>query len=206
MFFVTLDDYTYKVCKTLQDKITVMKLEVLETDSFYHIYNKGINGETIFYTNNNKAYFLKLVSKYLREKASVFAYCLMNNHFHFIIRVEAEQKEVTQSLSNLFNAYAKAFNKENNRTGSLFEKHFKRIRIESDEYLRNLIVYIHLNPTHHLGIDYKKFKYSSYLAILSNKKTEIKRNEVLELFETKNNFIYLHKHIKEIKDKKVILE
>ena len=121
-----------------------MKLEVLEKDKVYHIYNRGINSETIFNSVENKQYFLKLYSKYLENKADTFAYCLMDNHFHFIIRI-VNEKEITQALSNLFNAYAKAFNKQNNRTGSLFEKHFKRIQIINETYLLNLIQYVHQN-------------------------------------------------------------
>ena len=88
-----------------------MKLEVLEKGNVYHIYNRGINGEIIFNTDENKHYFLKLYSKYLENKADTFAFCLMDNHFHFIIR-NINEKEITQGLSNLFNAYAKAFNKQ----------------------------------------------------------------------------------------------
>ena len=146
-----------------------MKLEVLEKDYFYHIYNRGINSETIFLSNDNKLYFLKLFSKYLIGIVDVYAYCLMDNHFHIVIKIVEEEKIVTQSLSNLFNSYAKAFNKQNNRTGSLFEKHFKRIKIQDENYLRNIIQYVHLNPKHHLGLDYKTYKYSSFQSIISDK-------------------------------------
>ena len=74
-----------------------MKLEVLEKDKVYHIYNRGINSETIFNSDENKHYFLKLYSKYLENKADTFAYCLMDNHFHFIIRI-VNEKEITDSL------------------------------------------------------------------------------------------------------------
>jgi REP element-mobilizing transposase RayT len=116
-----------------------MELETLEKDYYYHIYNRGINADIIFANEANKVYFLELYKKYLTEKVSTLAYCLLSNHFHFLIRVEKEPKDVTQAFSNLFNAYAKAFNKQQNRTGSLFEKHFKRIRLDSEEYLKKLI-------------------------------------------------------------------
>ena len=182
-----------------------MKLEILEKDKVYHIYNKGINGETIFTSDENKRYFLKLFLKYSQNIVDTFAYCLIGNHFHFVIRINNE-KEVTQALSNLFNAYAKAFNKQNNRTGSLFEKHFKRIQIENEEYLKNLIQYIHLNPKHHLDIDYKIYTYSSYLTILSEKPTNLLRNEVVRLFNGFDNFVYCHEFKSEILSEKHKLE
>ena len=169
-----------------------MKLEILEKNHIYHVYNRGINSTSIFLSDENKFYFLKLISKYLMEKVEVYAYCLMDNHFHIVIKIVADEKEVTQSLSNLFNAYAKAFNKQNERTGSLFEKHFKRIKIQDENYLRNIIQYVHLNPKHHLGLDYKTYKYSSFQSIISDKQTKLARNEVVSYFHDIDNFIYCH--------------
>ncbi|WP_026727386.1 transposase [Flavobacterium denitrificans] len=169
-----------------------MKFEVLEKDCYYHIYNRGINGITIFENEANKLYFLKQLAKYLEKKISIFAYCLMNNHFHLVIRLDIEEKEVTQAFSNLFNSYAKAFNKQTNRTGSLFEKHFKRIRLKDENYLRHLIVYVHLNPKHHFNLDFTNFRFSSYQSFLSNKVTKIERNEVLHLFGDYENFTFCH--------------
>ena len=182
-----------------------MKLEILEKDKIYHIYNRGNNGERILTSNENKKYFLKLYLKHLEDKVETFAYYLMDNHFHFLIRINSEN-EVIQALSNLFNAYAKAFNKQQNRTGSLFEKHFKRIQIENEKYLKNTIQYIHLNPKHHLDIDYKSFIFSSYLTILSNKATNLLRNEVIRLFEDIDNFIYCHDFKNEVLSEKQKLE
>ena len=174
-----------------------MKLELLEKNYYYHIYNKGINGCAIFFSNENKNFFLKQLDKYLNDKVSFFAYCLMDNHFHFVVRIDEDEKQVTQLFSNFFNSYVKAFNKQNNRTGSLFEKHFKRIRLENEEYLRSLIVYVNLNPTHHLGLDFEEYKFSSYQAILSSKASKIKKNEVIQLFDDKENFIFCHKQRKD---------
>ena len=183
-----------------------MKLQILEKDNFYHIYNRGINSENIFLSSENKEYFLKLFSKYLDGEVGTYAYCLMNNHFHFIFQILKDEKEVTQALSNFFNAYAKAFNKQNSRTGSLFEKHFKRIRIENEVYLRNLIQYIHLNPKHHFDIDFKTFKYSSYQSFVSLKETKLEREAVIKLFGDVDNFIYCHDYKNEILSEKFTLE
>ena len=183
-----------------------MKLEILEQNHIYHIYNRGINSAPIFLSDENKPYFLKLISKYLIEKVEVYAYCLMDNHFHIVIKIVSDGKEVTQSLSNLFNAYAKAFNKQNDRTGSLFEKHFKRIKIQDENYLRNIIQYVHLNPKHHLDLNYKKYKYSSFQTIISDKQNKLARNEVLSYFDGIDNFIYCHDFKNEILSEKLTFE
>ncbi len=169
-----------------------MKLEALEQEKYYHIYNRGINGNTIFFSNDNKSYFLSKLKKYLENKVEILAYCLLSNHFHLIVKIITKPSIATQSFSNLFNAYAKAINKQQKRTGSLFEKHFKRIELKNEKYLQNLILYVHLNPMKHFNIDFESYKYSSYPSILSDKPTTLKRNDVLQIFDGKENFKYVH--------------
>ncbi len=79
------------------------------------------------------------------------------------------------------------------RTGSLFEKHFKRIRIHDENYLRHLIVYTHLNPKHHLNIDFETYEFSSYSYYLSTKSTIIEKDYILEIFDDLENFVFVHK-------------
>jgi putative transposase len=183
-----------------------MKLETLHKDGIYHIYNRGINGENIFISDTNKQYFLKLLTKYLRDNAKVFAYCLMNNHFHLLLQIESENDEITQALSNLFNAYAKAFNKATNRTGSLFEKHFRRIYVKDEDYLRQLVVYIHLNPLHHFNQDYKQYRFSSYSAFLSDRETKLSKNNVMTLFGDIDNFTFVHQQKLDLLNEKYTFE
>ena len=177
-----------------------MKYEVLVEDSFYHIYNCGNNKENIFIEEQNYSYFLKLAKKHLSKTSNILSYCLLKNHFHFLIKTKEEiiPKEISQSFSNLFNAYSKSINKKYGRSGSLFKDRFSRIKLDSEEYLKNLILYIHLNPSHHNFIDdFRKYKHSSYNSILSDKPTSLLREYVLNLFENKQNFIDAHK-IKEL--------
>ncbi len=177
-----------------------MKLEILEKDKYYHIYNRGINGGVIFQSDENMNYFLKLIEKYLSQKIAILSYCLIPNHYHFLVRIDCEPEIATQSFSYLFNAYAKAYNKQQNRTGSLFEKHFRRKNIYSDEYLKNTILYIHKNPENHKLIsDFSKYKFSSYAEVLENKSNLISTEEVISLFDDVYNFVFCHRN--EIEDK-----
>ncbi|MFT6065811.1 MAG: coproporphyrinogen III oxidase/REP element-mobilizing transposase RayT, partial [Polaribacter sp.] len=170
-----------------------MKLEVLEKDNYYHIYNRGINGASIFESDENMRYFLTLVEKHLSQSIIILSYCLLKNHYHFLVKINCDGKVATQLFSNLFNAYAKAYNKQQNRTGSLFEKHFKRKKVVSNEYLRNLIVYIHRNPENHTIIDdFRKYNFSSYQEVISGNTSFVKINETIQAFDDLNNLIFVH--------------
>ena len=96
------------------------------------------------------------------------------------------------AFSNFFNAYTKAFNKVYNRTGSLFQEHLKRKRVENECYLIKLIAYIHLNPVkHQFTSDYKKYKYSSFQSYISGKKTNVDRDFIF-MYINPEDFEYWH--------------
>ncbi len=109
-------------------------------------------------------------------------------------------------FGHLFNSYTKAFNKKYNRTGSLFESPFRRKEITNENYFKYLIYYIHHNPVHHNFVDDMiEYPWSSYLTILSPKKTRLKRQEVIEWFDDLDNFKYFHKQQHELNNLKGIL-
>lgn len=171
-------------------------MDFLEESYFYHIFNRGNNKQPIFLDDGNYLYFLELVKKHILPIADIYSYCLLNNHFHFLVKIKEEcGKNPSQSFSNLFNAYSKAFNKRHKRTGSLFQRPFKRKRITEEGYLRQLILYIHLNPENHeIADSFEIYPFSSYSSILSNKPTNLKRTRVIELFHDKENFIFMHRN------------
>ncbi|MCS3868115.1 REP element-mobilizing transposase RayT [Chryseobacterium ginsenosidimutans] len=197
--------------------MTDIRTTPIETDRFYHIYNRGINGENIFKSDRNYLFFLNKMSEFIIPVCDVYAYCLMPNHFHLLVRIKSDEElESLVKISNLdkalktglhspqnifskqfariFNSYSQAFNKENNRHGALIESPFKRKLITSDEYLINTIIYIHQNPQNHSATTaFSKYNFSSYQSILSNSKTLLKRDEVIELFDNRENFIMSHK-------------
>ena len=277
----------------------------LEHDTYYHIYNRGINGCNLYRVKNDYKRFLRLYEKHIDPIADTFAWVLMPNHFHLLVRIKSEEeiskyytkpdrlnnqdaskpvgsnrsnglnnqdaskpvwlkeitkpdrlnnqdaskpvgsnrsnglnnqdaskpvwlKEITkpdrlnnqdaskpvglnnqdankpvgsnvglkpphQHFSNLCNAYSKYINIKYKRTGSLFERPFKRKRVEDETYLRTLVLYIDNNPIHHGFTDVAvNYPWSSYRTCLSVKPTKLKRKDVIEWFDDKANFRFVH--------------
>ena len=189
-------------------------MEILKSGFYYHIYNRGVNSCNLFEENSNYEHFLRLYEKYILPVAETFAYCLMPNHFHFLVRIKNEEEifnsknlsglkrpdrfqipnRPSKQFSNLFNAYTKAFNKRYNRTGPLFERPFKRILIENESYLKYLVYYIHHNPVKHGFVeDMIEYPWSSFLTFSSPKNTNLKRKEVIDWFDDLDNLKFFHK-------------
>ncbi len=193
----------------------------LENGKYYHIYNRGNNGIDLFYEIENYNHFLRLYEKYIDPIAETFAWCLMKNHFHILVYIRETNEVDTTKLeysstdkpktvsaskqfSNLFNAYTLAMNKRYNRTGSLFEKNFKRKVVSSKNYFQKLIFYIHNNPVHHRFAEHiVEYPWTSYGTIISTKQTKLQRNRVIESFNDLENFKYYHsinQNLDEIED------
>ena len=171
-----------------------MKYEPLTSDNFYHIYNCGNNKENLFIEERNYTYFMQLLEKYILPIANVWSYCLLKNHFHLLIRTKENLKDkiISQAFSNVFNAYSKAINKAYGRTGSLFKDRFSRIKIQDENYLKQLIIYINANAVHHGFVEKaENYEHSSYSGLISDQQTFLIRDEVIELFENVENFKFV---------------
>ena len=190
----------------------VYKEEKLDFGNVYHVYNKAIGNDLLFRKEDDYYFFSKKLERYINQVAEIYSYCLLPNHFHFLIKTkqedempdilkkkssEDERNPFHQTFSNFFNSYSKSYNKAHNRAGRLFLYPFKRILVDQEDYLLCLINYIHRNPIHH-GIvkDFFDWKHSSYNAILSGKSTKIERNYILHLFGSINDFIVFHEQNK----------
>lgn len=168
---------------------------VIVSDQVYHVFNKGVAGAPIFSTSKDFLRFLDLTNYYRfketpvsfsqfkkidsKERQKIFedlvkrndkqieilAFCLMDNHFHFLIK-QISDNGITRCISNLQNGYAKYFNIRSNRSGPLFNPMFKGVRIETDEQLLHVSRYIHLNPSTGYLVEIKdlvKYPWSSLL-------------------------------------------
>jgi len=112
----------------------------------YHVYNRGANRQPIFRSDENYRSLLLRVKKYASDwDVTAIAYCLMPNHYHFVLRQDG-QRPLNGFMQAVFNSYTKAFNKMCNRTGTLFEGPFRALPVTQENYLLHLCRYIHLNP------------------------------------------------------------
>ena len=185
----------------------------------YHVFNHGNAEDLIFREDKNYDFFLKKYQEYIPQIAETYAYCLMPNHFHLMVRIKKRDKLIDffadknpQGLGNpeglkgklsnlishqfgtLLNSYTKAYNKHYGRKGSLFRNTFKRKSVTKDAYYTHLIRYIHLNPVKHRFVDEpKSWPYSSYNSLLSQKSTALLREQVLDWFGGRKQFIQAHK-------------
>ncbi|MFQ5823395.1 MAG: transposase [bacterium] len=178
-----------------------------EKGRFYHIYNRGNNKERIFFNEENYRYFLVKFDEYLSDFLDVYVFCLLLNHFHFLIRIKEDlpgfqnlegleqlhRCPIIQAYSNFFNAYTKAINKQEHRVGSLFQKNFKRILIDEEKYLLQMIYYIHNNPVHHnICPSLEEYKWSSYMKILNKRPSKLMKKEVIDIFGDEQGYIEFH--------------
>ena len=192
-------------------------------DGIFHVYNRTNNKELLFRSTENMLFFLRQFKKYLNPFLDTFCWNLLPNHFHFLVQIKTreqikdhlktipfkflkpiEKKYVAdESTTNLlielewkrfFNSYAMAFNKQHKRKGNLFQRPFKRIEIKKDSHFTQAIIYIHANAQYHkICKDFIQHKWSSWHTILSDKSTDLKRDEVLSWFGGKQKFIETHK-------------
>ena len=177
-----------------------VKIDVEE--SFYHVYNRGVEKRTIFQDEQDYKVFLKYLKDYLSpppkrediiqtftlkgtsfrgvpympnnffEKIDLIAYCLMPNHFHLL--VNQKDKGLMQSLMrSIATKYSMYFNKKYSRVGTLFQGIYKAAMVTGENYLLHLTRYIHLNPSQYSS-------YGEYLGIRNT--TWVKPDLVLSYF------------------------
>lgn len=130
-------------------------------ESFYHIYNRGVNRRNIFLDDKDYVVFLSLLKRYLSARISkkesgvayktlhqdveLLAYCLMPNHFHLFI-YQHSPDAMFELLKPVSIAYAMYFNRRYLRVGPLFQQRYRAIRIVDNGHLLHISRYIHLNP------------------------------------------------------------
>jgi putative transposase len=184
-----------------------MQIDKLIEGQYFHIFNRGVNGEDIFKEERNYYYFLQQYQLYCSDVFETYAYALLKNHFHMLVyvkeAVEQPRKDgagiykpvASKQLSHFFNSYAQSINKFHNRTGPLFESPFERKVITSDQYLTSVIYYLHYNAQLHGFVkDFKDWKFSSYHSIAANDNTWLASQKILNWFGGVTEFQKAHRN------------
>lgn len=166
--------------------------KIFRPNTFYHLFNRGINKQKIFLDDNDYLGFLKRLKlilgltndESLHLKAvpagtfGIATFCLMPNHFHFLIRQNTEVGIPTLFLK-LCTSYSMYFNRKYQRIGPLFQDTFKAKPITNDAYLTYLSAYIHTNPSEPF-----QYPFSSLPDILGERNEQIcQPNLILDLFD-----------------------
>lgn len=181
---------------------------------YYHIYNRSINKELLYYSDRNYNFFLLRWQQLISPFCDTLAYCLIPNHFHFLVKIKlvdaiiinlaqelgtgASKKFINEEITfnqlledqfkRLFSSYTLSINKEHNRRGSLFSKRFKRVELFTVHRIIYILTYIHNNPVHHgLVLSYDDWRYSSYTHFFGETKSLINKYVVFSLMNSKGN-------------------
>jgi len=157
---------------------------------YYHIYNRGANRGVIFREEENYIFVLRKMKKYSHSlELTLIAYCLMPNHYHFLIRQDGEQPAGLLP-QRVFNSYTKAFNKRYGRSGTLFEGPYRVTLVEEETYVSHLCRYIHANPVKdglvtHLE-DWPYSNYPEWMGLRSG--TLVSRDFIQDHFESPTSY------------------
>lgn len=183
-------------------------------NSFYHVYNRGVNKQTIFRHADDYRVFLQLLKRHLSKETSfdksgreyknyydeidLVAFCLMSNHFHLLI-FQSDPDAMTKLLRSIGTAYTMYFNTKYKRVGHLFQNRFKASLISQDAYMEHISRYIHLNPK-----NYKSWEYSSLQYYLGNKNASwVKPTYIMENFTIPQSYL---KFLADYEDHKKMLD
>jgi putative transposase len=146
-----------------------------DTDSYYHVYNRGAGGQKLFIDNYDKRKFLSLLARYVTPKEDrddtetnypeyrleINAYCLMNSHYHLLVYQIEDRNALSGLMRSVSTAYSMYYNKKYKLHGHVTQSIFKASKINNDSYLMHITRYIHMNPR-----TFKTYAWSSIGAYL----------------------------------------
>lgn len=139
--------------------------------AFYHVLSRGNEKRDIFYDDNDRLLFLDMLGEMSwRFEVDIFAYVLMDNHYHLLIRTK--RANLSKAMQWFGSTYTQRFNKQHDRSGHLFQGRYKSLIVENDAYLTRLSYYIHRNPLRaNLVKRLASYRWSSYLSYAYGRKT-----------------------------------
>lgn len=157
---------------------------------YYHIYQRGNRKDVVFREKEDRVWFLSKLDEYCeRDGHGVLAYCLMDNHYHLVLR-QADGATITRTLKSLVGGYAKHYNRTYASAGAVFQGRFQDTLIDNPAYnpwhLARATRYVHLNPEPFA--DYRRYRWSSYREYMGQTVGFVEPGEVLEFFGSKDSY------------------
>lgn len=184
-----------------------------EQGEMYHVYNRCVQGQKLFYTNENYDFFMELFQIYLADLMKIYAWSLIPNHFHWLVSVKdlkeckfSEEDElllfdqgksihevVRRRFKNMFLCYSMNLKKTEEIKTNVFSQKFRRKKVTDANQLTQLFYYIHQNPLHHgLTNDWSNYRWSSFGDLLFNPYTILEKKFVFDWFGGRDEFIKMH--------------
>ena len=193
---------------------------ILATNEIYHVYNRGVEKRPIFLIKRDYIRFIETTNYYRfancpmrfsyfrilahekqdsvikrlkdesRKLVDIYAYCLMPNHIHFLLK-QLVDRGISKFMAKVTNAYSHYFNTRHDRIGHLFQGNFGASRIEDDEQFIHVSRYIHLNPVSSYLIELKDliyYEYSSFPGYINKEASFINISGVLSYFKNKDEY------------------
>lgn len=167
-------------------------LRILYANAWYHVMNRGAGRGNIFKNNTHRLIFLELLDECSEMfNINVHAYCLMDNHYHLLIRTP--DANLSRAMRHLNGVYTQRFNRLQKTDGPLFRGRYKSQLIEEDCYLLIVSRYIHLNPVE-AGIVAKpcEYRWSSYPAYIGVQRCPVWLSTDIILNTIKNTHMLSH--------------
>lgn len=172
-------------------------LRIEYANAWYHVMNRGAGSRDIYTSKNHRQIFLEIIQEAIDQfEIEVHAYCLMNNHYHLLIKTP--RANLGRAMRHINGVYTQRFNKDQKTDGPLFRGRYKALIIEKDAYLLQVSRYIHLNPiaakiTKSLE-DYPWSSYGDYIK-KENRADWLKVDEVCSMLNVSNSRVAYAKYV-----------
>jgi len=138
------------------------KARKLSSTNIYHVMIRGNRKQDIFLEDEDRFRFVKILKKVkLKGEYELYAYCIMSNHVHLLIKEKDEQ--ISRVMKRINISYVNYFNQKYRQIGHLFQGRYKSEPIESENYLLSVLSYIHNNPLNAFIVkNLEEYPWSSY--------------------------------------------
>lgn len=153
----------------------------------YHIMGRGNEKKNIFLDPEDKIKFVEILrNKKKQQEYILYGYCIMNNHFHLLIKEEKDS--ISRIMKRINTSYACYFNKKYDRVGHVFQDRYRSEAVENEGYLLGVLRYIHNNPVKaglvSTPLDYQWCSFNQYI---KQKDDLVECNEILKIFSQDKN-------------------